>query len=234
MRFYQNAVEMHGEVQRDLFEMGVRVKGASMQDKVGEFETIEVRAYAYTLLESSPQSLREMVTKAMGDESAAVLDYIALEHMDRVSPHLRNPGAAWAARPKLWQQFLHDGRFSYTYNERFRVQLPRIIEELKARPATRQAIVTMWDHHQDLAHLGGSARVPCSMYYQFILREGKLDCIYTMRSCDFLTHFPVDVWLGCSLMQYVAQALETQPGHFIHFIGSLHAYATDLKAKGIF
>lgn len=234
MRFYQNAVEMHKEVQRDLFEMGVRIKGSSMQDKRGEFETIEVRAYTYTLLDSDPEGLRAMVNEAMGDEAQAVREYVALEHIDRMSPHWRNPGMSWTARSKLWEQFKHDGRFSYTYNERFREQVPRIVDELKERPTTRQAIITVWDRHQDIAHLGGLARVPCSMYYQFLLRDGQLDCIYTMRSCDFLTHFPVDVWLGCGLMRYMADAIKVKPGHFIHFIGSLHAYAADLKAKGIF
>ena len=92
----------------------------------------------------------------------------------------------------------------------------------------------MFDRHQDINNLGGKDRVPCSMYYQFYIRGGVLNMIYTMRSCDFLTHFVHDVYLACGLLSHVAGELGLKVGHFTHFIGSLHAYRRDMVGRGIF
>jgi thymidylate synthase len=67
-----------------------------------------------------------------------------------------------------------------------------------------------------------------------MIREGKVDMIYTMRSCDFLTHFAIDVALALMMQNYVANTLERPTGRFTHFIGSLHSYAKDMKAREIF
>jgi thymidylate synthase len=86
--------------------------------------------------------------------------------------------------------------------------------------------------------MGGKARIPCSMYYQFLRRKRNgvevLDCIYTMRSCDFYTHLIYDVWLAMRLQEFIANAVGIESGNFTHFIGSLHAYRRDYEKKGVF
>jgi thymidylate synthase len=98
--------------------------------------------------------------------------------------------------------------------------------------------MTVYDRHQDIKNMGGIARIPCSMYYQFLRRNRNnqevLDCIYTMRSCDIYTHFLYDIWLTMRLQEYVANSLGIEPGNFTHFIGSLHAYKRDYEKKGVF
>ena len=86
----------------------------------------------------------------------------------------------------------------------------------------------------DMENMGGGGRIPCSMYYQLLRRNGKLDLIYTMRSCDFLVHFPVDLLLALRLQSYVADQLGIGVGMFTYFTGSLHAYAKNMKERGIF
>ena len=230
MRIFNDAHEMCREVERDLFEMGIRVQPATMQDKDvstnPDFETIEVQAYGYTL--TGFKRLNEMVEYLGGN-----LPWGEAEAKDRVSESYINPGTTHELLP-VWGQFLRDGQFSYTYNERFREQLPQLIRELTVRPNSRQAILTMYDRHQDLSNWGGKDRVPCSMHYQFYLRGGQLHMIYVMRSCDFLTHFCHDVFLAIRLLQHVASQIGAEPGHLTHFIGSLHAYRKDMTARGIF
>jgi thymidylate synthase len=231
MRIYNSAMEMVREVERDLFEMGIRVHPETMQDKNvkdnPDFETVELQAYDYKL--TSWKDINEMVKYMKGN-----LDWAAIELQDRLSETYANPGRAYKFNEMLWAQFLRDGTFSYTYNERLRGQLPIIVEELKKRPNSRQAIVTMYDWHQDLNNLGGRDRVPCSMYYQFYIRGGKLNLIYTMRSCDFLVHFVHDVWLAIWMLSRVSMMIDIEPGIFTHFIGSLHAYKKDMDVRGIF
>ncbi len=244
MRIYENCHEMIREVERDLWEMGINVPIQSMQDKVGDQLTKELRAYGFTIL--PPHANRDAMVEYLFPKSA-VVDYCQQEHLDRVSGVAMNPGNSYKVRGQVWSEFLHNGTFAYTYSCRFVQQLPRIIKELKDKPGTRQAIINVHSNfyesfdpanpdlpHQDLHRLGGVARIPCSMHYQFLRREGRLDAIYTMRSCDFLTHFPVDIWLAIALQAHIANAIEVAPGNFSYFTGSLHAYEKDMKARGIF
>lgn len=270
MRIYQNLLEAVKEVERDLWEMGIEVWPRSMQDKdvtgKEEYKTKEIRACGFHL---SDTRLRDelQVQQAIQHfwpepgEGVAIWQYIDQEVTDRMSRHPLNPGNAWECRPELWEEYLHDGRFSYTYAERFACQLAPIIEELAFNPDTRQAILTMHSNvawveeigetfgvpirSTDLNNIGGEGRIPCSLTYQFMIRENKLDLIYTMRSCDFLTHFLVDILCAIGMQNAVAAELiaephenavspDLMPGRFTWFCGSLHAYFKDMKARGIF
>ena len=231
MRIYKTLYEAYKETERELIEMGTIVKVQSMQDIKEEFETKELQGYSYCITEN--YDMNDDFERLKGN-----MMYAESEFLDRVDPKYLNPGHSYLERPKVWNVFLHEGKFSYTYNSRLRTQLPIIIEELKKNPHTRQAILTIYDQHQDIENLGGKARIPCSMYYQLLRRERKgeevLDAIYTMRSCDLYTHMIYDIWLGMSLQEFIANAVGIIPGHFIHFIGSLHAYKQDYEKKGVF
>ncbi len=235
MRIFIGLKEAFNEIQRDLHEMGVLVYPESMQDRkaseVGVIETKEIQGYCYKI--TNREDLIKDFEKLGGN-----LDYINQEVMDRVSKSCLNPGYAYKHREDVWNRFLHDGKFSYTYNERIRSQLPSILDQLRENPNTRQAIITIFDQHQDLENMGGSARIPCSMYYQFLIRErgGKkfLDIIYTMRSCDIYTHLIYDIVLTMKMQEFVSKLLKIEPGYFTHFIGSMHMYREDYSKKEVF
>lgn len=231
MRIFRSAVEMHTEVGRDLFEMGHRIHPETMQDKDvrsdAGYETIEWLGYVYTL--TSKETARQIACALKLDE-----DYVIREGSERTSGIPMNPGKAWKRREELWTPFIRDGRFAYTYSERFARQLETVAFELMARPNTRQAVVQMFNCHEDHANMGGKDRVPCSMHYQFLMRNGQLDCVYVMRSCDYMTHFPYDVAFAVWLQGWMANRTGAPQGHLVHFIGSLHAYAKDLEGQGIF
>ena len=251
MRLYRDCYEMVREVERDLWEMGILVHPQTMQDKDvskdGDYRTKELRAYGFTIL--PPRAEANAMVEYLFP-GTTVLDYCRAEHSDRISGKASNPGNSYKVRGQVWGEFLHEGKFSYTYSERFSPQLPKIIDELRTRPETRQAIVNIHSNFYrsvvesedpgtlkeewDLDRIGGKKRIPCSLYYQFLRREGKLEMIYAMRSCDFLTHFPVDIWLALEMQDAVSIALGIPPGNFTYFTGSLHAYSKDMKARGIF
>ncbi len=235
MRIFIGLKEAFNEIQRDLHEMGILVYPESMQDRkakdVGVIETKELQGYCYKI--TNREDLNKEFLELGGN-----IDYINQEVMDRMSIHWLNPGYAYKTRSEVWEKFLHDGKFAYSYNERIRTQLPWIMDQLTKNPNTRQAIVTIFDTHQDMANMGGSARIPCSMYYQFLIRErgGKkyLDIIYTMRSCDIYTHLIYDICLTMRMQEFVAKMLKLEPGYFTHFIGSLHMYKEDYSKKEVF
>lgn len=245
MRIYQDPVEMVKEVERDLFEMGIRYQSTTVQDQQVEdnpdYLTIELMGYTYaltgyeglnTMVEYMNNNLRWAV--AEGQERLSILGQVRTTHC--------NPGSAWYYDEERWQPFIRDGKFSYSYVERWHYQLPYIISELIHRPNSRQIIMTMYDVHQDLMNWGGQDRVPCSLSYHFIARDGKLNLIYNQRSCDFLKFFTTDVYITCMLLQGIVNAhnalvpadKELQVGRFVHSLGSLHGFAKDLEGRNIF
>jgi thymidylate synthase len=233
MRIFQNAMEMVKEVERDLFEMGIRYQSDTVQDrnvsKDPGFRTIEISGYAYALTGFS--GLDEMV-KYLGNN----LFWAEEEAKERLYPSVcdPNPGMAYLNDLTKWKKFLRDGMFSYSYAERERYQIPYVIRELLARPNSRQAMITVYDVHQDMMNWGGRDRVPCSVSYQFIVRDEAMTLIYTQRSCDFLAFFSTDVYLAVRLLFHVAEQVNAKPMRLIHFIGSLHSFAKDLEGRGIF
>jgi thymidylate synthase len=253
MRFYSNLYDAVRETERDIFELGINVHPQSMQDKDvhnnPDYMTKEIRGYAFKLIDVAWDKEQEdkVLQYILRDKHAVqhASAYIQLEFLDRVSGKQLNPGNSFQERREVWDEFLHDGKFSYTYSERIALQLHRIERELVMRPETRQAIINIHSNicpivaenvheSQDLKNTGGTGRIPCSMYYQFMRREGKLDLIYTMRSCDFLTHFPIDLSLAMRLQDWMANRLEDDAGALTFFTGSLHAYMRDMKQRGIY
>ena len=226
MRIFVNFKEALNEIERDLAEMGIDVYPETMQDKVvkgnSDYATKELQNYCYTVHNALNSILQLNPSQPWADA----------EFEERIYPKKINPGRAWEHRKEVWAEFLHDGRFAYTYNGRMYFQLRTIIHELRQHPNSRQLYLSIWDPSIDPKQLGGQSRVPCSLGYLIQQREGKINLTYTMRSCDFHTHLQNDLYLATRLMEYIADAVEVQPGNLTHFIGSLHVYAKDVK--GVF
>ena len=100
MRIYQTAVEMVREVEREVFEMGIRVQPATMQDKCvandKDYETLEVQAYGYVLTRISMADLTQMVEYLGGN-----VDWAIEELQDRLDPAYINPGTTHEMMP-VW------------------------------------------------------------------------------------------------------------------------------------
>lgn len=236
MRVFIKPIEMLREVERDLFEMGTRYQTATVQDKQvaddPRFQTIELMGYSYCLTQWDEVLLREMLTYP------GILNRLewCVEELDErlgYQPFVPlNPGRAWTIEKEFWKRFLRDDKFSYTYAERWQWQIPYVISELRQRPNTRQAILTMYEQSRDLMNWGGRDRVPCSLTYHFMMREGRLNLIYQQRSCDFVNFFAPDVYFAIGLLDHVAKEVNVPSGQFIHNINSLHAFRGDLEATG--
>lgn len=226
MRIYANCYELMSEIFREVWEMGHVVHPASMQNKDvrndSDYITKEIINYSYCLT-----NLFKVDYLFFADPRAKA--WADAEFEERVNPKYKNPGVAWSLRKHIWQEFLNqDGMFDYSYNERIGISLMWVIDELQKNPDTRQAIISIWDAEKDIVWIGGSKRVPCSMYYQFFIRDGGLHITYNQRSADVVTHFGNDVYLAWKLMGYVAKELEgVKEGHLFHNIGSLHSYKKD-------
>lgn len=229
MRIYTDCYELMSETGRNLWEMGLLVKPKTYQNKNIEgdenFETKELICEQYCLT-----SLDKMEYLFVYSHSK---DWADAEFQERITPNV-NPGEAWELRKDLWEQFLVNGYFDYSYSERLTGPLSGVINLLKEDPDTRKAVVPIFggNGYIDTNYYNGNKRIPCSMYYDFLIRENELgekqlNICYHQRSSDFITHFGNDVYLAFRLMQYIAKSIGVKEGYLFHTIDSLHTYKKD-------
>lgn len=227
MRIYQSAYEILSEAFRDLHEMGIITRPKTYQNKViegkDEMITKEIVMYSYALLGlPDPDNLFIF-------EGPNARTWADAEFKERVDPTSGNPGEAWEIRKDVWEEFLTpDGRMDYTYSERLNdyTGLDQAITLLRKDPDTRQAwIPIFWP--EDLTVAGGKNRIPCSLGYQLLLRDGKLNLIYIQRSADAVKHWGNDIYLAHRMMKYAAGLLRVGEGTLYHTITSLHSYKRD-------
>lgn len=253
MRIYSDCQELMSEMGRDLWEMGKIVKPKTYQNKVIEgnedFVTKEIICEQYCLTSLDEEKYLFAYTNSK--------DWAEAEFKERINPEGINPGEAYKLRPEMWEQFItKDGIFDYSYGERmnqqvvFSHQVVSLMEavalQLANDPDTRKAILPIFGHlsangfdrmwEEDIDRLDGHARIPCSMYYDFLIRNSKLNICYHQRSSDFVQHFGNDVWLAWKLMEHMVELVnqnlseeddEIEPGYLFHTIDSLHAYQKD-------
>lgn len=166
--------------------------------------------------------------------------------LERVGGEPLNPPPShewWPYAQKSNEQHVDAGkRFSHTYPERMWAKqisdytihgerrefgdLEDLVQLLMARPGTRQAFLPIW-FPSDGATALGSERVPCTIGYHFLARDGKLKIVYYIRSCDFYRHFRDDVYMAGRLCQWVAERVGLVPNKLVMHISSLHIFESE-------
>lgn len=114
--------------------------------------------------------------------------------------------------------------------------LQDLVELLAAEPRTRQAYIPLF-FPEDTGR-GDGGRKPCTLGYQFLSRDGKLDITYPMRSVDLRRHFRDDCYLAVRLLLWVLDRCreieprywkDVRPGNYDMLMGSLHVFANDRR-----
>jgi len=147
---------------------------------------------------------------------------------------------------KLWlrgnEEYMSGDKFSHSYPERFwstktpnntGIRFPNgdlddLISLLKKEPDTRQAYLPIW-FPEDIFAASLGERVPCTLGYHFIVRNGQLDLFYPMRSCDILRHMHNDLYLANKLALYIIEKadLDCKIGDLHFAVTSLHCFKDD-------
>jgi hypothetical protein len=85
-----------------------------------------------------------------------------------------------------------------------------VVDLLAREPHTRQAYLPIFFPEDTGAVHGG--RIPCSLGYHFLLRQGSLHLWYEIRSCDAVRHFRDDIYLAVRLAQHtLAELIRRSP-----------------------
>lgn len=240
-RIFKDCLEMIQEMDRELKVSGITVPVKHYQNKELEGENQNTKELiGVNFIISKPYlQKKEMLDFIFKEESDNIEEYCKQEILDRVSGESLNPGNSYKIRLDLWQELMSrkDGeKFDYTYSERIGYcdQIQNVIQSLKDDIHSRRAIISIWKPEDSLSIEGCSTRVPCSISYQFLIRNNKLMVIYYIRSNDYFKHFAIDIWLSHSIQDYLIQKLkEFYPnlkcGSLNYYAGSFHAYNEDLS-----
>lgn len=111
-----------------------------------------------------------------------------------------------------------------------------VIDTLANEPTTRQAYLPVW--FPEDTNSTNKGRKPCTLGYHFIMRKGKLDITYHIRSCDFFRHFDDDVYMTIRLAIHVLQCCRSinpevwrhvELGCLVMNITSLHMFISDYQ-----
>lgn len=100
-------------------------------------------------------------------------------------------------------------------------QLANVIRLLQSKPDSKRAVIQLFDA-SDIA--SDKKEVPCTTTLQFLLREGRLSLLVTMRSNDAFYGLPHDIFCFTMLQELVASTLSVELGVYHHFASSLHVY----------
>ncbi len=125
--------------------------------------------------------------------------------------------ATIAPYSKAVSQYSDDGVvFAGAYGPKVREQLPYVLDILEKDPYTRQAVMTIWRESPK-----PSKDIPCTVSVQWIVRDGVLFCIDTMRSSDTWMGWPYDVFNFSMLSAYIYLHLKHNCGFKMYNLGSL-------------
>lgn len=222
-----------------------------------DYDTVELMNYAYTVtsarfeelnpvqpwadaewkerlagaqgVPANPGEAWQLRNEDEGDRNHTWEDYLEIDGQPRRTHQdaAQHRGEVTALFANSRQR--HRIAFSYAYPDRLAAngQVEAVIDALRRDPMSRQAYVTMWQPI-DAGRLG-QRRVPCSLGWHFLFRDGALHMTYFMRSCEFSTHFQNDIYLAMRLQEHVSTEARLPRGRFAHFMSSLHCYERNLK-----
>lgn len=117
---------------------------------------------------------------------------------------------------RLWAE--SDGTLKLDYPPR--EQLQYVIDLIKNEPTSRRIIIDLWNS----VNIGKLSLEPCHTQYQFSVREGKLDMVWTQRSVDFAIGAPSDFILAALYTITLANECGLLPGIVTFNFGDTHLY----------
>jgi thymidylate synthase len=142
---------------------------------------------------------------------------------------------------KVWRNFEDEddpGILNGAYGERLRDwdmgvdQFIEVYNKLKKDPYSRQAVAMIWDPVRDNAiHENGnySKDIPCTNYFNFQIRNGKLNMWTVMRSNDLHKGSIYDIPNFIIFQHIIAGWLGVEVGKYTHSAASLHIYESDVE-----
>ena len=117
-------------------------------------------------------------------------------------------------------------------------QIENVINQIKNNPDSRRLIVSSWNvadlpdeslSPQENVKMGKMALAPCHYAFQFYVSDGKLSCMFQMRSVDSFLGLPYNIASYALLTHMIAQQCNLEVGDLIFTGGDCHIYLNHLE-----
>ena len=138
--------------------------------------------------------------------------------------------SCWPLTAPSIVKYSDDGNIFYgAYGPQIKPQIDYVINKIIEDINTRQAVATIW-----IRNPNPSKDIPCTVSVQWLVRDGVLHCINTMRSSDLWLGWPYDIFNFTMLTALIGLKLKengvaVELGNITLQTGSQHLYFTDLS-----
>jgi thymidylate synthase len=120
---------------------------------------------------------------------------------------------------KQWRSW--EGANGKTYD-----QIAWVINEIKQNPSSRRLLVNAWA--VDSVYEGLMQLPPCHFCFQFYVLEGKLSCMFNMRSNDVFLGLPFNIASYALLTHLIAHECGLEVGDLIYTGADVHIYSNHI------
>lgn len=100
-------------------------------------------------------------------------------------------------------------------------QIQYILDEIKQNPNSRRLLCNSWN----IAEMDTQALPPCHYAFQFYVSDGKLSCLFNMRSNDVFLGLPFNIASYALLTHLIAHECGLEVGELVYNGADVHLYA---------
>lgn len=137
---------------------------------------------------------------------------------------------------RIWNEWAdEEGNLGRVYGAQWRTwlgpdgetvdQITNVIEQIRNNPDSRRHLVSAWNP----AEVDEMALPPCHYAFQFYVANGKLSCMFQMRSVDTFLGLPFNIASYALLTHMVAQQCDLDVGELIWTGGDVHIYSNHIE-----
>ena len=161
-----------------------------------------------------PSIFHELIWFVSGDTNIRYLQENGVRIWDAWADENGDLGDVYGKQWRAWQT---DGGQSID-------QLSKVIEQIKRDPDSRRHIVSAWN----AARIEKMALPPCHYVFQFYVADGRLSCLFNMRSVDCFLGLPFNIASYALLTTMIAQQCDLKVGELVWTGGDVHLYRNHL------
>lgn len=162
--------------------------------------------------------LHELLWFLSGDTNIKYLQDNKVTIWDEWADENGNLGSVYGAQWRRWE------KWSYGFDG-YIDQISQVIDQIKNNPDSRRHLVSAWN----VGEIENMALPPCHYAFQFYVVNGKLSCLFNMRSIDTFLGLPFNIASYAFLVHMVAQQCNLGVGELIWSGGDVHLYLNHLK-----
>lgn len=136
----------------------------------------------------------------------------------------------------IWDEWAdEEGNLGRVYGSQWRTwhgpngqiidQISSLITQIKNNPDSRRHLVSAWN----VAEIQSMALPPCHYAFQFYVANGRLSCMFQMRSVDTFLGLPFNIASYALLTYMVAEQCDLEVGDLIWTGGDVHIYLNHIE-----